>query len=69
MSTGGARIQGFLAAGLLAEITITVIPVLLGAGRPLFSTLPAADLWLTPLASRAYPFGFVQTHWAIQGSA
>ena len=66
---GGRTIQGFLAAGLLAEITITVIPVLLGAGRPLFSTLPAADLWLTPLASRAYPFGFVQTHWAIQGSA
>ncbi len=66
---GGRTIQGFLAAGLLAEITITVIPVLLGAGRPLFGTLPSGDLWLTPLATRAYPFGFVQNHWAIQGSA
>jgi dihydrofolate reductase len=66
---GGRTIQGFLAAGLLAEITIIVIPVLLGEGRPLFTTLSTGDLWLTPLASRAFPFGFVQARWAIQASS
>jgi len=36
---GGQTIQGFLRAGLLDDITVTVIPVLLGAGRPLFGPL------------------------------
>jgi dihydrofolate reductase len=61
---GGHTIQSFLRAGLLDEITITVIPVLLGAGRPLFSSLPH-DVKLTTMQSRAYEFGFVQTTYRI----
>jgi dihydrofolate reductase len=62
---GGAVIQSFLAAGLIAELTITVIPVLLGAGRPLFGPLPG-DMSLRLLGCKAYPFGFVQKHYALE---
>lgn len=59
---GGQTIQGFLRAGLIDELIITVIPVLLGAGRPLFGPLDA-DVALTHVETRAYPFGFVQSRY------
>jgi dihydrofolate reductase len=62
---GGRTIQGFLAAGLIDEITITVIPRLLGTGRPLFGEL-ARDVKLELMQSRAYPFGFVQSKYRVQ---
>jgi dihydrofolate reductase len=37
---GGTTIQNFLKEDLIDEMIITVIPVLLGGGSPLFSTLP-----------------------------
>jgi dihydrofolate reductase len=61
---GGQTIQGFLAAGLINEITITVIPVLLGSGRPLFGML-ASDVQLDLICSRAYKSGFVQNHYRV----
>ncbi|MBN4054240.1 dihydrofolate reductase [Nitrospira defluvii] len=36
---GGITIQGFLSAGLVNDITITLIPVVLGSGKPLFGAL------------------------------
>ena len=65
---GGHTIQSFLRAGLLDEITITVIPVLLGAGRPLFGSLPH-DVKLTTMRSRAYEFGFVQSTYRIDDAS
>jgi dihydrofolate reductase len=62
---GGQTIQGFLRAGLLDEITITVVPLLLGAGRPLFGPLEQ-DIELTLLYSRAYEFGFVQSTYRVE---
>lgn len=56
---GGLTVQSFIAAGLIDEITITIIPILLGEGKPLFGSLPA-DMELELVESRAFEFGFVQ---------
>jgi dihydrofolate reductase len=61
---GGKTIQGFLAEGLIDDLTITVIPILLGSGRPLFGALPA-DRKLALESSKAYDFGFVQSTYRV----
>jgi dihydrofolate reductase/adenylate kinase family enzyme len=61
---GGRNIQGFLRAGLITELTITVIPMVLGSGLRLFGELPT-DTELRLLSSKAFPFGFVQSHYAV----
>ena len=65
---GGRTIQSFLSAGLLDELTITLIPVLLGSGRPLFGPL-WADVALDLISSRSYPFGFVQNRYSVRSTA
>jgi dihydrofolate reductase len=61
---GGITIQRFLAAGLIDEITITRIPVLLGAGIPLFGPT-GGDIPLRHLATRAYDNGYVQSKYRV----
>lgn len=56
---GGLTIQSFLAAQLIDEITITVIPILLGSGKPLFGPL-AHDVHVIHKSSHVFEFGFVQ---------
>jgi dihydrofolate reductase len=65
---GDQAIQGFISSNLMAEITVTVIPVLLGTGRSLFGSLPNSDVWLKHLSSQTYPFGFVQNRYAFAHS-
>ena len=61
---GGQTTQAFLAAGCLTDLTVTVIPVLLGRGLRLIG--PAEhDVALTHIATQAYPFGFVQSHYEV----
>ncbi|ROR02341.1 dihydrofolate reductase [Delftia acidovorans] len=62
---GGAVIRAFLAAGEIGEMTITRVPVLIGAGRPLFGDI-GCDLRLTCLASQAYPSGMVSTRYRVE---
>lgn len=64
---GGQTIQSFLRSGLLDDITITVVPILLGVGRPLFGPLPH-DVELTLMHSHAYEFGFVQSTYRIDAA-
>ena len=61
---GGRTIQGFLAAGLIHDLTITRLPVLIGMGLPLFGEL-AHDITLEHIESKSYPNGFVQSRYRV----
>ncbi|MFQ5574867.1 MAG: dihydrofolate reductase family protein, partial [Terriglobia bacterium] len=56
---GGVTIQGFLREGLIKTLIITVIPILIGAGIPLFGPL-AADVRLRHVQTRQFADGLVQ---------
>ena len=62
---GGQVIQSFLREGLVADMVITTVPVLLGAGKPLFGTLPQ-DIDLTLVSRRSFPSGLVQSHYRLR---
>ncbi|GAA2904779.1 dihydrofolate reductase family protein [Streptosporangium fragile] len=62
---GGQVVQSFLRAGLLDEITITTVPILLGAGLPLFGTL-GRDVELTHRSTDVFGGGFVQTTYTVR---
>jgi dihydrofolate reductase len=61
---GGFTIQGFLRAGLIQRIIITRVPVLIGDGIPLFSTLQR-DIRLRHVATQSYPSGLVKTEYHV----
>jgi len=61
---GGGTIQRFLEAGLSHELTITRLPILRGAGIPLFGPL-SRDLRLKHLETRSYPNGLVQSRYEV----
>jgi dihydrofolate reductase len=61
---GGITIQRFLRAGLVHRLIITRVPVLIGAGIPLFGTL-SGDLRLEHVATRHYPSGLVQSEYHV----
>lgn len=61
---GGVTIRGFLAAGLIDDLTVSVIPVLLGAGIPLFGE-GVPETRLTLQGSRAYESGLVQLRYGV----
>jgi dihydrofolate reductase len=62
---GGGVIQTFLRAGLLNELTITTVPVLIGAGIPLFGELDH-DVHLTHNATRTLNGGFTQSDYTVR---
>ncbi len=61
---GGITIQHFLQAGLIDEITLTQIPVLLGAGLPLFASI-GREIALELVESRSADNGFVQSRYRL----
>ena len=61
---GGQVIQSFLRAGLIADMVITQVPVLLGAGRRMFGALEA-DIALHHEGTTAFPSGLVQSRYRI----
>jgi dihydrofolate reductase len=65
---GGITVQSFLSAGLVDGLTITVIPVLLGTGKPLFGPLPS-DVHLSHVSTHVYEFGFVQHKYRVRRAA
>jgi dihydrofolate reductase len=65
---GGVVIQQFLAAGLISDMTVTVIPVLLGEGVPLFGKT-GRDVRLELVGSRAFKSGMVQLQYRLPAGA
>jgi dihydrofolate reductase len=61
---GGTVIQDFLSAGLVDEITVTIVPIIIGKGKS-FSGLLSKDLSLEHLKSTVFNFGFVQVKYKI----
>jgi len=61
---GGVTIQRFLAAGCVDRLVITRVPVLIGAGIPLFGPTPR-DIRLRHLATRSYTGGLVQSEYEV----
>jgi len=55
---GGITVQRFLAAGLIDRLVITRVPVLIGAGIPLFGPVPR-DVVLRHVATTTYKGGLV----------
>jgi len=64
---GGKTIQRFLAEALIKDVTITVIPVLIGSGIPLFGKLEK-DIQLKHVSTTAFNFGFVQSTYEVKFS-
>ena len=62
---GGMTIQRFLLSGFIDDIIITVIPVILGQGIPLFGKV-TKDIALKHIATKSYDFGFVQLTYEVQ---
>ena len=61
---GGITVQRFLVAGLIDRLVLTRVPVLIGAGIPLFGPLPR-DISLRHIATRVYNRGSVQSEYGI----
>ncbi len=64
---GGQTIQQFLAEGLINDLNITIIPIILGGGIPLFGSVPK-DIHLRHVATQTYGFGFVQITYKVENN-
>jgi len=65
---GGALIRSLLDAGLVDELIVTVIPVVLGAGAPLFAGV-ATRRPLELRSSTTFAGGLVQLHYGFAAGA
>lgn len=61
---GGKVVQSFLRDGLIADMTLTRIPILLGDGLPLFGSLDR-DVDCEHLDTRTFPSGLVTSRYRI----
>ena len=61
---GGLTIQRFLAAGCIDRLVVTRVPILIGAGIPLFGPVPR-DIKLRHVATRTYKGGLVQSEYVL----
>ncbi len=56
---GGVTIQRFLAAGVINDMVITLVPIVLGSGKPLFGNTEK-DIMLEHVKTETFSCGFVQ---------
>lgn len=65
---GGTLIRSFLDAGLVDELVVTVVPIILGAGAPLFAGTSARRA-LVPRETRTFPSGLTQLRYGVVPTA
>jgi dihydrofolate reductase len=65
---GGKTIQGFLKEGLIQQLIMTKVPILIGAGIPLFGSIPH-DVKLRHVRTRSFGNGLVQSEYEVAGNA
>jgi dihydrofolate reductase len=65
---GGVVIRSFLASGLLDEITVSVVPVLIGVGIPLFGGV-ALESGLVLEKATSFENGIAQLRYRVQSAA
>ena len=61
---GGKIIQSFMRDGLIADMTVTIVPILIGAGKRMFGILDA-DIDLHLLETKSFPSGLVTTRYEV----
>ena len=61
---GGITIQRFLRAGVVQRLVVTRVPVIIGAGIPLFGAVER-DIVLTHVGTRQYAGGLVQSEYEV----
>lgn len=61
---GGLTIQSFLQAGLIQRLTVTRVPVIIGAGVPLFG-VTTRDIILQHIITQQYPSGLVKSEYEV----
>ena len=61
---GGITVQQFLRAGHIHKLTVTRVPVLIGEGIPLFSSVPR-DIKLRHVDTRQYKSGLVTSEYEV----
>ena len=59
---GGMAIRQGLSEDLIDDVTISTVPVTIGAGRPLFGGAPQTSAW-SRVAVHEYPNGLVQVRY------
>ncbi len=64
---GGQVVQSFLRAGLISDLTLTLVPILLGDGRRLFGETDR-DIDLELQEAKSFPSGLVQLRYEITQS-
>jgi dihydrofolate reductase len=65
---GGRTVHDFLRAGLIADLTLSRVPVLIGTGHTPFGEL-AADIPLEHVRTQTFPGGMVQTTYRVRRPA
>ena len=65
---GGRVVSQFLAAGLLDELTVSILPVVIGRGIRLFENA-GPERWLDLVSSRVFGSGMVQLRYAARRSS
>lgn len=61
---GGMIIQSFMRAGLIADMTVTIVPILIGTGKRMFGPLDA-DIDLRLMESTSFPSGLVTSRYVV----